>query len=58
MAIHLSAGYTQVVGRLQRVHAVVVVCWVFKGEAAFDVVLVRIHIKTHILSVGDFLSAM
>lgn len=56
MPVHSAIGHTQVVGGLQGVVAIVVVGWVFKGEAALDIVLVNIHMRSHIISVGDFLN--
>lgn len=51
VSVHSTGGYTQVVGGFQSVVAVVVMCWVFECKAALYVVLVNIHIRTHILSV-------
>lgn len=56
VSVHTAGGHTQVIGGFQGVVAVVVVCWVFECKAALYVVLVNIHIRTHILSVGDFLN--
>ena len=53
--VHSTDGFTQIVGSLQSIVAVVVVCWVFKGKAALYVVLINIHIRPYILSVGNFL---
>lgn len=56
MSVHSADGHTQIVGGLQCIVAVVVVCRVFKGQAALYVVLINIHVRAHILSVGDLLN--
>lgn len=56
VSVHGTVGYTQVVDGHQSIVAVVVVCWVFKVKAALDVVLINLHIRAHILIVGNFLN--
>lgn len=56
VSIHSTDGYPQVVGGLQSIVAIVVVCWVFEGKAALYVVLINIHVRADILSMGNFLN--
>lgn len=55
MSIDSTIDRAQVVGRLQCVIAIVVVSWVFKVQAALDVVPINILIDAHILAVVDLL---
>lgn len=51
MSIYGTNGHAQVVGRLQCVIAIVVMSWIFKIQAALDVVPIKILIDAHVLAV-------
>lgn len=53
--VHATGGHSQVVAGRQGVVAVVVVRRVLEDQAALYVVLINVHVWTHILGVGYFL---
>lgn len=56
MGVHSFDSHAQEVAGLQRVIAIVVVCWVFEHEASLQVVLIDLHIWTNVIVGLDLLA--